>query len=1488
MPNSINSETSLKHNNSDNESESSIVLHSSEDEEDNDEVELIPQNQNSIALKPLKKKKKKNQSLLSNNNNTNTNNNNNIILPNNNNTIYKSSPNISRNNNELKNSGYRNLKRFTEIQNNSNRNFLNDSQPASPSFYHHRRISSGQQQQQQHHHNRNPSQSATSHFRTISNDIGGQSSSSFTYYKDNVASLSSSFSSVPSSASSFYNHLNGLPSSEIPMRRYNILDSSIESLPDVITLPPLPLSQSQRLKRSSAMSRNQKLELITPDRCYTSYLSFLRYVFLNINIAFSYVHKNSKRNKKNALVGMICIFLVVFFISFFQNLIQISPIVVMKMAENQVGEADLILTPKLSDSTLEFMNKKFGSDGVNNSVIDGGRNSSSLAQYDYSFLSTLFLNSTYLSYQLEDSPSVRGVAPRWMSFGTVNSSTTNNNNVKSTTNKSQRDHSSNNNKPTTNSSLPINLINQELLILVIDSQLEKDIGLGRGWNHRPLYHNQIHVTNTFLERMGILPNSNEKLDLHLDLQDAFEKMAPLPMLPNADDFNKIFEGITGVPIQDSVSIHRTIPSLVVKRIKKRYGNDVISDDGKIIYPKEIVNYFYKSYEKVYNYDTTLVVIDSINSPNGKYPAALGNVGVLESSFVERLIKDNLKEFADTLSISPELEFFLGFLTDAYPSNNLTKALDTFDYYHSLFLSLSQSFELDEYSMSTVIMMNSRVDVYTSDQKDMKSSIGSFTDEVSDCIGFDFPTTFTVPMALAIQGYSLLKTSLNQLFLVIVVLLFILGGLLIYTLLITDVEAKTYEYGMLRAQGMRHYSLITIILTQALYFSIPGILFGLFFGWVLYAIVARFIYQYVYLPVDLSFYMVSILSGILMGIFMPIFANVVPIQRALLRTLRDALDLYRQAKNETLVIIQKLDDVGIDLFTQFCSLFVIVTGFNMYYTLPMTYVYQKFDSFFGILTFVLVGTLLGLALIAQSIQPWVQKLFTMLIVWGRDRILLYPVVKKNLYAHSIRNTKTTTLLTISITFIIFTGSIFSLQGNNIQQMIKMSVGSDISVQANSLQDSLPEDTLRSYLEQEVASGKSAIDKYTFVSVRLNEFMTMRETRITSLFNYRDYMTFMYALESNFLEATYLEFYDCTEINELIDFPRIPGTNKPDIVKSLYVNNRKSLVPEDRSRTITPPPTVISADSSFIPSEEPKPRWYIDQMRRNFPIDNIYFNYTDIILPESFRGARGVTPKQPIGLFAVYREMPTYDNFVISMVKVQSMVKRMPGFKVSSYADNSEKSPSFISMDQFQYLVAQSLTVTSINFTNIPSVPPKGRLLIKLKPGTSKLGRESVLNGLNNRLNASAVTVSDTYSLIENTSTAIRVLDTFFYMITAIVLVLSFFMLWVSFSANIHESSWEFGVLRSIGLTSNQVARIYFYESVILILTSIFLGLLLGLGIALTLTLQLNLFTEMPFSFKFPYVGFGLILIISFGIACIVSYHATYPYRHKQIASILKGK
>lgn len=85
------------------------------------------------------------------------------------------------------------------------------------------------------------------------------------------------------------------------------------------------------------------------------------------------------------------------------------------------------------------------------------------------------------------------------------------------------------------------------------------------------------------------------------------------------------------------------------------------------------------------------------------------------------------------------------------------------------------------------------------------------------------------------------------------------------------------------------------------------------------------------------------------------------------------------------------------------------------------------------------------------------------------------------------------------------------------------------------------------------------------------------------------------------------------------------------------------------------------------------------------------------------------------------------------------------------------------------------------------------------------------------------------------------NAFFYIqilnivVAIIALTLSFFLILISFVGNVKDNSWEFGVLRAIGLSKKQLTRVYIYEAIALITASGFLGTFIGIVFAIVLTL-----------------------------------------------------
>jgi ABC-type antimicrobial peptide transport system permease subunit len=80
-----------------------------------------------------------------------------------------------------------------------------------------------------------------------------------------------------------------------------------------------------------------------------------------------------------------------------------------------------------------------------------------------------------------------------------------------------------------------------------------------------------------------------------------------------------------------------------------------------------------------------------------------------------------------------------------------------------------------------------------------------------------------------------------------------------------------------------------------------------------------------------------------------------------------------------------------------------------------------------------------------------------------------------------------------------------------------------------------------------------------------------------------------------------------------------------------------------------------------------------------------------------------------------------------------------------------------------------------------------------------------------------------------------IDLFSLIVAGISIILSFFLILVSFVSNIKENSWEFGVLRAIGLNKSQITRVYMIESCALVLSSGLIGTFIGIVVAVTLTL-----------------------------------------------------
>ena len=107
-----------------------------------------------------------------------------------------------------------------------------------------------------------------------------------------------------------------------------------------------------------------------------------------------------------------------------------------------------------------------------------------------------------------------------------------------------------------------------------------------------------------------------------------------------------------------------------------------------------------------------------------------------------------------------------------------------------------------------------------------------------------------------------------------------------------------------------------------------------------------------------------------------------------------------------------------------------------------------------------------------------------------------------------------------------------------------------------------------------------------------------------------------------------------------------------------------------------------------------------------------------------------------------------------------------------------------------------------------------------------------------------------------------------MIGLISLIIVFFVLLIATTANIKENIWEYGVLRSVGLTKVDGTRVFMYEAFLVISAASIIGVSIGIVVTALVTQQFYTFVELPFKLNLPYY----IILILLLTALITTYFA----------------
>ena len=186
------------------------------------------------------------------------------------------------------------------------------------------------------------------------------------------------------------------------------------------------------------------------------------------------------------------------------------------------------------------------------------------------------------------------------------------------------------------------------------------------------------------------------------------------------------------------------------------------------------------------------------------------------------------------------------------------------------------------------------------------------DEMMHALSRDANITTTTTLGDQLKASTMIIAFMNSILATIVAFLAILCAQLIYSLMLSDVEEKTYEFGMIRCLGFNTKNMMAVITTQAFTFAIPGLCTGLMLAAVLNVVLREMLYTVAQNESTYNLSTSSVCIGLSIGIILPLVSNIIPIQKALGKTLRASLDLYHRSVNEISVSVKSAAEYGLSI------------------------------------------------------------------------------------------------------------------------------------------------------------------------------------------------------------------------------------------------------------------------------------------------------------------------------------------------------------------------------------------------------------------------------------------------------------------------------------------------------------------------------------------------------------------------------------------------
>ena len=159
-----------------------------------------------------------------------------------------------------------------------------------------------------------------------------------------------------------------------------------------------------------------------------------------------------------------------------------------------------------------------------------------------------------------------------------------------------------------------------------------------------------------------------------------------------------------------------------------------------------------------------------------------------------------------------------------------------------------------------------------------------------------------------------------------------------------------------------------------------------------------------------------LQALAIGLLIPTLSAIIPIRRAISKSLTDSLTTQRSKLSGVVVTVTDNKSKNTGPFLIFGTVAVLF-GISIYYVLPLGLITQRLGLILTIFLVILLGMMTGLTLFTSNLQGFIEVfLLYVFFFWEKKSMLI--LLRKNLSAHKQHNFLTSIIYSLTLGCAIF--------------------------------------------------------------------------------------------------------------------------------------------------------------------------------------------------------------------------------------------------------------------------------------------------------------------------------------------------------------------------------------------------------------------------------------------------------------------------------------